>query len=258
MCSCHKVASFFLDLSRSPKWVWDPWQTDESVCVCVCVWVRDGLPVERWFCRSEVWSSLSVWVHFLSDHWSQSRCRTSACPGAEHSNNEYTSSVSPRLIVSVPCAHSCLGLGLLAWLLSCYCKASLRLQTGAIVIKPTIIIRSLNHNWKILNLNTNVSRSGWKGSTILGGKLLILVFFLRLPFKNYTNPACLQGCTIWPSDYLQRLSAVPGRRGDPLSPCRWGETAGSWPPDERHPTRCWTSAASGGEPGKDGQGYKCV
>lgn len=48
-------------------------------CMFVCLYVSN-LPAGRWFCHSAEWSSLSPSGRFLSGHWSQNLCRTSACP----------------------------------------------------------------------------------------------------------------------------------------------------------------------------------
>lgn len=39
-----------------------------------------GLPAGRWSCHSAAWSSPSLSGQPLSGHWSQTLCRTSACP----------------------------------------------------------------------------------------------------------------------------------------------------------------------------------
>lgn len=60
---------------------------------------------------------------------------------------------------------------------------------------------------------------------------LQILVFLRLPFKNYTNPGLLclfavmhnltkRLITEEQKEEARVFSAVPGRRGDPLSPCR--------------------------------------
>lgn len=47
---------------------------------------KKALPVGRWFCRSAVSSSRFVWGRFLFGHWSQSQCKTSACPATIKTN----------------------------------------------------------------------------------------------------------------------------------------------------------------------------
>lgn len=47
-----------------------------------CAWLLDraqSIPAGRWSSHSVWWSSLSVSGHFLSGHWSQILCKTSAC-----------------------------------------------------------------------------------------------------------------------------------------------------------------------------------
>lgn len=173
MCSCNKMASYSLDFSRSfllensqflksLKWVWDPWQTAEGVCEMGYLQRGDSVVVKCGHlflceCISCLITDLKASVEL--QHVQELNTVTTTTQNDHYNRmtllhyNDYNSSVSQHLIVSVPCVYLCLCLGLLSCFLSYYCKASLRLQKGAIVKKLTIIIICLINNWKILHFN---------------------------------------------------------------------------------------------------------